>query len=179
VLLTKGVPIEATALLARQLPERLEGIMSPTELARARDFLYDPGISVLRDARVALAAGRVTAMHDPTEGGLATALWELAEASGHSIVFHPDAVPVPELARRVCQAFGLDPLAAIASGALLLTTPAGDAPAIRRALEAQGILCAEIGKLEDGPVAVWVQIASRREPLTRPERDEIAKVFAS
>ena len=41
-------------------------------LERCRDFLYHPGISVVRDAQVALGAGRVSAMHDPTEGGVAT-----------------------------------------------------------------------------------------------------------
>jgi hydrogenase expression/formation protein HypE len=168
VLLTKGVPIEATAILAREFPERLTGVLSAAELERARAFLHDPGISVLRDARIALAAGRVTAMHDPTEGGLAGALWELAEASGHALVVDAAAVPVPELSARICRAFGFDPLAAIASGALLLTAPAADAPAIRRALEVEGIPCAEIGVVEDGPAGV---------NLPRPERDEIAKAW--
>ena len=168
VLLTKGVPIEATAILAREFPARLAGALSAAELGRARAFLHDPGISVLRDARVALAAGRVTAMHDPTEGGLAGALWELAEACGRALVVDPAAVPVPELSARICRVFGLDPLAAIASGALLLTAPAADAPRVRRALEADGIPCAEIGVVEEGPAGV---------NLPRPERDEIAKAW--
>lgn len=168
VLLTKGVPIEATAILAREFPDRLAGILSAAELERARAFLRDPGISVLRDARAALAAGRVTAMHDPTEGGLTGALWELSEACGRGLLVDPAAVPVPKLSARICHAFGLDPLAAIASGALLLTAPATDAHAIRRALEAEGIACAEIGVVEDGPTHV---------NLPRPERDEITKAW--
>ncbi len=111
ILLTKGVPIEATAILAREFPERLNGVLNPDELQQARDFLHDPGISVLREARLAVQAGRVTAMHDPTEGGVACALWELAEASDRSLVVDPATIPVPALAARVCQAFGLDPLA--------------------------------------------------------------------
>jgi len=177
ILLTKGVPIEATAILAREFPERARHALSATELRRARAFLRDPGISVLRDARIALQAGRVTAMHDPTEGGLATALWELAEASGRSLTIDRRAVPIPPLAARICQAFDLDPWTAIASGALLLTAPAGDAARIRQAIAAAGIACADIGEVADGPASVWCMGASGREALPRPIRDAIAQVF--
>jgi len=145
LLLTKGVPIEATALLAREFAGRLRGYLSAAELAEAQAYLTHPGLSVVREATLALQAGQVRAMHDPTEGGLAGALWELAEACGHALWFAPAQVPVPPLAARVCEAFGLDPLAAIASGALLLTAPPADAIAISAALGAAGIACAEIG----------------------------------
>jgi hydrogenase maturation factor len=177
ILLTKGVPIEATAILAREFPERARQALSTAELRRARKFLYDPGISVLRDAQIALQAGQVSAMHDPTEGGLATALWELAEASGRSLTIDVRAVPIPPLAARICRAFDLDPLTAIASGALLLTTPASDAAQIRRALTAAGMSCADIGEVADGPTAVWRTGATGREPLSRPARDAIAQVY--
>ncbi len=177
VLLTKGVPIEATAILAREFADRLTSALSPAELNQARAFLYDPGLSVLRDAQVSLRAGRVTAMHDPTEGGLATALWELAVASSRTIYFDPAAVPIPSLSARVCQAFGLDPLAAIASGALLLTAPASETSSIRRALEAEGIACAEIGEVGDGPAEVRRKTTTRYEVLPRPARDEIARLY--
>lgn len=177
LLLTKGVPIEAISILAREFPGRLSEQLSSEELAQARQFLYDPGISVLREARLAVRAGRVTAMHDPTEGGLAAALWELAEACGHSIVFDPGAVPVIPLANRVCQLFALDPLEAIASGALLLTAPAEDAGRICAALEEEGITCTEIGWLESGPAEVWRSTDAEREIQPRPERDAIVQVF--
>ena len=179
ILLTKGVPVEATSILAREFPDRLNGYLSPEELAQARDYLYDPGISVLQDARIATQAGRVTAMHDPTEGGLSSALWELAEACGHSISFDPLLVPVSHLSQRICQVFELDPLCAIASGALLLTTPLEDVNPICQALEQGGIHCAEIGSVECGPAEVWRITAAGRELLPRPDRDEIARVFDS
>ena len=68
LLLTKGVPVEAVSLLAREFPDRLRRISTETELDEARDYLFQPGISVVKDARLAARAGRVTAMHDPTEG---------------------------------------------------------------------------------------------------------------
>lgn len=177
VLITKGAPIEATAILARERPELLRLTFSDDDLARARAFLRAPGISVVADATIAQRAGRVTAMHDPTEGGVLTALWELAEASGRTIRADPSAVPVPPLAAQACAAAGIDPLASIASGALLLTAPATDASAIRRALEGEGIPCADIGAVaEGGPEA---RDARTGALLARPARDELARLFTA
>lgn len=177
IFLTKGVPIEATAILAREFPDRLSSQLEPEEMEQARNYLSDPGIGVLRDARLAVAAGRVTAMHDPTEGGLATALWELAQASERSLLIDPKKVPVPPLAARVMDVFGLNPLAAIASGALLLTVAAEDASDVRHALEAAGINCSDLGVVEEGPVGVWQETYGGREKLSCPEKDEIVKAF--
>jgi hydrogenase expression/formation protein HypE len=177
LLLTKGVPIEATAILAREFAGRLTGTLSPDDLAQAREFLVNPGISVLRDAQVAMQAGRVTAMHDPTEGGLAAALWELAKASGCSLEVVQTAVPIPPLAGRICQALGLDPLAAIASGAMLLTVEAADSMAISQALQSAGIACAEIGHVAEGLPGVWLTKEAGRRLLPRPEQDEIARAY--
>jgi hydrogenase expression/formation protein HypE len=175
ILLTKGAPIEATAILARERPEQLSGVLSQSEIEEAQGFLVHPGISVLRDAQIAVSAGQVTAMHDPTEGGVATALWELAEAGGCTLRVDPAAIPIPPLARKVCRAFGIDPLGAIASGALLLTAPPADSQSIIQALGAEGIPCTEIGWVEPGPAQVLV--AATGQPLPRPARDEIARVF--
>ncbi|HSM55327.1 MAG TPA: AIR synthase family protein [Candidatus Sulfomarinibacteraceae bacterium] len=177
LLLTKGVPIEGTAILAREFPERVSQVLSPEELRVAANFLYEPGISVVADAQTALAAGQVTAMHDPTEGGLAAALWELAEASGCALVVERAAVPVPPLSQRICEELGLDPLATIASGALLLTTRATDAPRVNAALQEKGIASAIIGKVAPGPPAVCFADGGRHEPLSRPDRDELARFY--
>ncbi|MEJ2346771.1 MAG: AIR synthase family protein [Gammaproteobacteria bacterium] len=175
LLLTKGVPIEGTSILAREFPQRLAGVLSEEELARAQAFLHRPGISVVRDAGIALDAGRVHAMHDPTEGGLDAALWELAQASGRSLWVDPERIPVPPLAARVCACFGIDPRTTIASGALLLSAAAGDADAIRQALESEGIPCADIGEVSGG--AAEVRCGADHELLAWPTRDGIAQVF--
>ena len=189
LLLTKGVPVEATAILANEFPDRLrqEGQLSQAELDRAQAFLHDPGIGVLTEARLATEVGEVHAMHDPTEGGLYAALWELAEACGHPLWVEPAAVPVPELSRRICQALGLDPLGAIASGALLLAVAPDDVEAIQEALSEAGIHCAEIGRVLEEPPApskteirgpgAWRPSPDGPTPLPRPARDEIVRLF--
>jgi hydrogenase expression/formation protein HypE len=177
ILLTKGVPIEATALAGREFGSRLQNVLSAEQLARASDYLHDPGISVLQDAQVAVRAGKVTAMHDPTEGGLSAALWELAEASGRSLLINVEAVPVPEIAARVCQALDLNPLESIASGALILTSPPAEADKIQQALESEGIRCVEIGEVRAGPPVVWEYSPSGESKLSRPARDAITRLY--
>jgi hydrogenase maturation factor len=177
ILLTKGVPIEGTAILAREFPEKLQDICTDDEIQVASDYLYNPGISVVRDARIAIQAGKVTAMHDPTEGGIAAALWELAQACGYSLVIDPLAINIPPLSLKICQAFDIDPLGTIASGALLLTTPPEDAQAICQALQAEGINWVEIGMVEEGASQVMGSTSTGLSPFLRPERDEIARVF--
>ena len=177
ILLTKGVPIEATTLLAREFTSRLDGILTPAEISTAQGYLHQPGISVVRDAQLACQFGRVTAMHDPTEGGVITALWELAEACNHTIILDPTQIHIPELCRRICQVFKIDPLRSLASGALLLTVTPGDAINICQGLINNGIFCSEIGRVEAGPANLFLYKSDDRFDYSRPTREEIAKLF--
>lgn len=178
LLLTKGVPLEGGAILAREFRAALEQQFTGAELDEAAGYLHEPGISVLRDAQVALAHGAVHAMHDPTEGGITTALWELAEASGRALLVELEAIPVLPLAGRLCAALDLDPLATIASGALLLAVPPGqNAATICAALQAAGIGCHGIGRVVEGEMGVWLETDDGRRPLARPARDEIARLY--
>ena len=157
ILLTKGVPIEATAILAREFSNKLlEGQttqpdLNPDDIELAQEFLHHPGISVIQDARIAIKSAEVHAMHDPTEGGLYTALWELAEASGLSLWVEPSSVYIPPLSNRICQILGIDPLGAIASGALLIVAPERSSFIIQQELNAEGIACSEIGHVLGKP----------------------------
>ena len=177
ILLTKGLPVEATAILSREFPHLLGDLLTTEELRQAADYLYIPGIGITRDADIARHAGQVTAMHDPTEGGLAAALWELSAASQTSFVIEPEKIIVPEISRKICTQFGLDPMATIASGALLLTCEASDASSICQALQAEGIPCSQIGEVTDGSQGVWTIADGKKIPLPRPKRDEIARFY--
>jgi len=64
-------------------------------------------------------------MHDATEGGVIGGLFEIASASGTGMEIHEEAFVYPEEVRMVCEAFGIDPLAAIAEGSLLIHGKAG------------------------------------------------------
>ena len=133
VLLTKALAMEGTALLAEELGDRLLALgMSAEELAACRAL--QERTSVLPEARVAREVAGVHAMHDVTEGGLATALRELAAATGRGVRVHRDRVPVAPETARVCALLGADPLGLIASGSLLICcAPAGAAALAERA----------------------------------------------
>jgi hydrogenase maturation factor len=178
ILLTKGVPIEATAILSREFPESLDGVFSKIELKEAQDYLLDPGISVVRDSRLAMEAGTVTAMHDPTEGGIKTALWELADACQHTLVVDLTQIPVLPLAARICKHFKIDPLSAISSGALLLTSPPDASKIISKSLTDAGINCSDIGYVQAGKSVVYHSGNGGNSELPRPDRDELARFFS-
>lgn len=173
VLLTKGVPVEATAIIAREKRGELADHFDAAFLDRAAAFLTQPGISVVPEARLATQAGGVTSMHDPTEGGLATALWELAEACGQTARITAAQWPVLPEGERLCAHYGLDPLGAIASGALLLTVRPDRVPDAQAALQAAGIPVYELGVIAAGEA----QVIWRDARLPRPARDEVAKLF--
>jgi hydrogenase expression/formation protein HypE len=176
LLLTKGIAVEGTAIIAREKAGALTGV-EESVLERCRGFLYDPGISVVRDAAVATAAGAVHAMHDPTEGGLATGLWELAEAAGVGLAVDEAAIPILPETRMLCERLGLDPLGLIGSGALLLVVAPGDAAAILAALEGAGIAATRIGRVVERKHGIVLRNATGERPLPQFERDEIAKLF--
>jgi hydrogenase maturation factor len=177
--LTKGIPIEATAIIANELPERLKGLLTEGELSTAKNYLYSPGISILKDAQIALRSGKITAMHDPTEGGLAGALWELADASQKTLLVDEDSIPVPPLAQKICRHLHINPLAAIASGALLFSASQDNSASILSAFDSEGIICRQIGEIAGGPPEVLSKRPSGNLHLERPSRDEIARLFES
>jgi len=115
VLLTKAAAVEGTAIIARQFGRRLTAKgLTVTEIDQGKDFLRQ--ISIVPEARLAARNRLATAMHDVTEGGLATALEELSTAGEHKIAVQMDAVPVHPLTRKICDTMGLDPLGLIGSG---------------------------------------------------------------
>ena len=179
VVLTRGIAIEGTSILAREMPERLMGAgVGQDVIDRSADYLFDPGISVVAAARVAVESGGVTAMHDPTEGGLATALWEVAEACGHGLDVDASTVTVLPETEAVCRVLDIDPWGLIASGSLLIMVrPEAESNLLRR-LAAAGFDPAVIGRVSVGE-GVTLRDGSGVSPLRTFERDEIARVFES
>ncbi len=177
LILTKGIAIEAASIIAREKADYLAAEFSEELVERARNFLRDPGISVLRDARVATRAGEVHAMHDPTEGGLATGLHELADAANVGVKVWFDRIPMLPEAKLLCDEFGLDPLGAIASGALLIAVTPETSEQVVKELKEVGIRAAVIGKVVPAEEGRTLVLEEQEVPLPRYDQDEIAKLF--
>ncbi|SDF10651.1 hydrogenase expression/formation protein HypE [Halorubrum xinjiangense] len=172
LLLTKGAAVEATAILATDFREecREAGVPAAT-LDAAAEFLEE--VSVVPDA--AAVRDAATALHDPTEGGVATALVEMATASEAAFAVERDAVPVRPETRACCDALGVDPLATFGSGALLAAVPPERVGDVLGALDAAGIEGAEIGVVEsmEGDEGKRGTVRLGDETLAEPPQDEL------
>jgi len=177
VLLTKAVAVEGTAIIAREKRSELADLFEEATLKRCSNFLHDPGISVVEEAMAACRAGGVKAMHDPTEGGLATGVWELARQARLGARIRLQEIAVFEETRRFCDHFRLDPLGLIASGSLLIVAEPEATEAISERVETAGIKCREIGEMtsEEQGLALVTPEGERAWPVF--ERDEIARLF--
>jgi hydrogenase maturation factor len=177
IIQTKGIAIEGTAVLAREMAEPLATMVGTELVARGRRFLQDPGISVVPDARVVCRNGRPHAMHDPTEGGLATGLWELAHAAGKRLIVDLEAVYLYPETAAFCQALELDPLGLIASGSLLVAAAPEDSASMVKALSQEGIGAYVIGRVVEGPPSVQVEMPDGLAPLPIFEQDELTRLL--
>jgi hydrogenase maturation factor len=178
VVMTKGIPLEGAAIIARERAAELEARgVRRSVIRKARQFLRVPGLSVLPEAEIAGELATVHAMHDPTEGGLATALWELADAAGVGLRIDRDRVVVLPEGAELCAAFALDPLGTIASGSLLMTLAPADASIVIHALAREGIDSHYIGRVVPREQGVMLVEGQAERPLPQFPQDEISRLF--
>lgn len=176
LVLTKGAGIEGTAILAEAFRERLlTAGVTPETIACAEAMRTE--LSVLPDARIARRS-HPTAMHDPTEGGVLGAVFELAEASGVGFTIRAADVPVRPATRALARALAFDPLKLISSGALLAAAAPTAAAEMVDALRDAGLAAAVIGELtkpERGRLVVDQE--GRQLPITDTPRDELWRLL--
>ena len=176
VVMTKTAGNEGTAILAREFKERLaESGLTTEELSAAESFLER--LSVLPEARIGANLPSVKAMHDVTEGGVATAVYELSAASGCGVEVELEAIPVDPVTENLCRACGLDPLGLIGSGSLLTAIEADRVNEYVRALEASEIPCAVIGRITRRGEGITATSCGEPAGFPEFEADEIARMF--
>ena len=178
VVVTKGIALEGSSLLARErAPELRTAGVDQATIERAAEFLFSPGISVVVEALTACSAATVHSLHDPTEGGLATGLWEVAKAAGVGMVIEKESIPMVPECDAICRALGLDPLGLLASGCLVITLPRQETPKLLSALEAEGVRAWEIGEVTEMERGVLLKGQQGLKPMPTFERDELARYF--
>ena len=180
IVITKGIAIEGTSILAREFEQELTAAgASPELLESARNYLYHPGISILKEARIACAVAEIHSLHDPTEGGLVTGLREVAAASGMGLAVEESSIPVLQECSEISGILGLDPLGLLASGCLVITLPADQVPKLLTAMDGAGINAFEVGQViapEEGLIMVGYQ---GEVPMPTFPRDELARYISS
>jgi hydrogenase maturation factor/beta-phosphoglucomutase-like phosphatase (HAD superfamily) len=177
VLLTKSVAVEGTAIIAREFGPRLKGLgLTAGEIEACREFLDH--ISIIPEAGIAARIRGTSAMHDVTEGGLATALVELSAAGGFGIRVRLEKIPIFPQTRKICRLLGVHPLGLIGSGSLLISCRPGSQRRIESALGRAGIRVACIGEVVASGPGVAATRNGRAARWPSFEVDEIARLFA-
>ena len=181
LLLTKGLAIEGTCVLARDCAGALQGKVDDNLLQRARRFIDVPGISVVRDAQIALAAAGdgVHGMHDPTEGGLWQGVREMAARAGAGVSVDAERVFVFPETQALCEALGLDPMGLLASGALLLAVDPSCEARLLEALNGEGAPCTRIGEICKADRGVTFMRQGRTFPVPWVQSDELTRAFCA
>jgi hydrogenase maturation factor len=176
VLLTKGVAVEGTAIIAREFGGRLRDLgMTEVEIGTARQFLAS--ISIIPEARIAAKSRIVSAMHDVTEGGLANAAEELSIAGGYRIEINLGSIPVFAETSKVCRLLGIHPLGLIGSGSLLICCRQKGCENLIKAIRGAGIEVNCIGKVMEKGQGISAVEKNRPIPWPQFEVDEITRLF--
>ncbi len=179
ILLTKGVAVEGTSILARDFSEELQAAgMSHREVESCQRLFLDPGISVLTEARLAAETGGVTAMHDVTEGGLATALEELSAAGRRRIRVFLDRIPVFPETRSLCDRLDIDPLGLLGSGCLLISCRRDASTGLEDALRRANVAVAWIGEALGEGTGIEARRDADATPVDWP-RFEVDEIVAA
>lgn len=176
VLVTKGIAIEGTAILAQDFAEVAHRLgLGEDDLGAARGLMAQ--VSIVKEA-VAAASHGATAMHDVTRGGLLETLLELAALSGVAIELDAALLPIPPVVLRFAAAFRFDPLWMISSGTLVATVVPARVAEVSRALEETGTPFAFAGKVVEGS---GVRVCRNGETMhygeIRCEEDELARMW--
>ncbi len=181
VLVTKGCAIEAAAIAAHLIPQRLRALIGAGGVERARALVDQ--VSVVADCRTLIGAGvgrppgeagvGVTALHDATEGGVLGGLLELAQACGHDLSVERERIPLSREARGACEGLGgIDPYWTLAEGALIATVRPGEVVNALTALTDAGIAAAEVGAVIPGSGRLLLrQPSGEVRVLSEPEPD--------
>lgn len=176
LLMTKAAGVEGTALIAREFGPRLKALgLSASEIRSCSAYLEQ--ISIIPEARQAAQCPGTSAMHDVTEGGVATALEELTAAGGCRLRVNLDRIPVFRETRRVCRRLGIHPLGLIGSGSLLICCRPRHSQRLEGDLRRTGIQVTCIGAVAEKGIGVQAFRGGRPARWPRFEVDELARLF--
>lgn len=177
IILTKTAGNEGTAVLAAEFGDALRRRGVEQEVINAAAGFLDR-ISVLPEAGIAGALPGVVAMHDVTEGGVATALTEIVVPTGFGLEVDIDAVAVDPVTLELCDACDLDPLGLIGSGSLLIAAEADSTDELLGLLAKERIPAGSVGIVREPEAGMCAVKGGKSVPFPRFAVDEITRMFS-
>ncbi len=173
ILFTKTAGLEGTAIIASEYSQKLRRLPSST-LECAKSF--SQRISVVKEALAIARLQGVHAMHDPTEGGVITGLWELAEASNLGIEVWSDKIRIAPETIQICSILRLNPLKLMSSGSLLVAVKPSETGQVKRKLRELKVPVSEVGVLTPRAVERNLLSNGRKTKLRPVSRDELYRL---
>jgi hydrogenase expression/formation protein HypE len=125
-----------------------------------------------------LAAGDVHAMKDPTRGGFASAINEMAAKSGVCIRIDEESVPIRRNVRSAAEMLGIDPLEVANEGKMILGVPPDQAGAVLAAMKTHplGVDAAIIGIVTEGHSVIMETSIGGERFIEAPMGDPVPRV---
>ena len=126
----------------------------------------------------ALDVGGVTAMKDPTRGGFANAINEMASKSGNGVLLYQDAIPIKKEVHAVSEMLGIDPFEVANEGKVVMGVKADYADAVLEAIKTEeyGKDAAIIGEVVEGDYVVVETPIGGQRILEAPIADPVPRV---
>jgi len=177
LIMTKTAAIEATSIISHEKEAELRNHFTEAFISRAQDYLYDPGIGVVKDALALAGCRGVHAFHDPTEGGIATGIYEMALASGLGVEVFGDDIPISPETQALCDFYEVDSLGTFASGSLIIAALPSASEEIIAKLNDVGIAGARIGVMVDRTKGMTLVKGGESRPLPIYHQDELSRIF--
>ena len=171
IIMTKSIAIEGTAIIASEGSEYFKNMISESKLKDALNLRNM--ISVVAEGVVAVETGHVTAMHDPTEGGLSNGIHEIADASEVGFVIDYDQIPIEPISEEICGILGINVLELISSGCMLITCNSEYVQKVLRAIESTNTKASVIGRIVNDPKIRIIKDKSGEHNLERPRTDAL------
>lgn len=132
---------------------------------------------IIAEAQALLAAPGLRFMRDPTRGGLATVLHEIARAAGCGLQVHERAIPIRDEVQSVCELLGFDPLYLASEGRVVAVVAASAAAAALSALRAVAPAAADIGVVTEQSQQVVLETGfGGRRLLDELEDDPLPRI---
>jgi hydrogenase maturation factor len=175
IILTKSVGLEGTAILAYDKAEHLNQRFGREFVTRCQSLFER--LSVTKEALLAFETDGVQAMHDPTEGGLAGGLNELADAANVGFRIYEDKIQIMPETRRICSFFAINPLQLVSSGSLLIVANSKNSQVIVDRLKKEGIPCNIIGEITQDKNRTIVKQDGQEVTLPMPLSDDLWKTL--
>lgn len=179
LILTKGIFIEGTSIIGREKEnELINKKFSHDFIKKCKDYLYNPGISVYKEALLANNHFEIKSMHDATEGGFAMAIAEMTIASNTGVEIEEEKVLILPESKTLSEIFHLNPYNTLSSGSLLIAVNQEDSSDLIELLRNNEVFAEQIGKFTPKDKGLMVRKKDgKKEPLKYSETDEITKLF--